>query len=98
MAVIGVSIYHGANVSVRVPSHFAWRVTHHQNTEILLTLTPHKSTNIGAIDNAINTIESLDLGELFLYRKIAATYNINRTTLSRKHKRVQATNKAKKIN
>jgi DNA-binding transcriptional regulator YhcF (GntR family) len=53
---------------------------------------------MGAIDDAINAIESLDPGELFSYRKIAATYNVNRTTLSRRHKRVQATNEAKKIN
>jgi hypothetical protein len=43
---------------------------------------------MGAIDNAIEAIKSLDLGESFLYRKIAASYSVNQTTLLQRHKRV----------
>ncbi|KAF1965078.1 hypothetical protein BU23DRAFT_490728, partial [Bimuria novae-zelandiae CBS 107.79] len=50
------------------------------------------------IKDAIEAIQSLDPGEKFSYRKIAATYGVDRTTLSRRHKRVQAPNKAKNIN
>jgi hypothetical protein len=32
---------------------------------------------MGAIDNAIKAIKSLDPGESFLYRKIAASYSVN---------------------
>ncbi|KAF1944888.1 hypothetical protein EJ02DRAFT_71547 [Clathrospora elynae] len=39
-----------------------------------------------AIEDAIEAIESGEPGEDFLYRKVAETYNINQTTLSRRHK------------
>ncbi|KAF1973256.1 hypothetical protein BU23DRAFT_465020 [Bimuria novae-zelandiae CBS 107.79] len=53
---------------------------------------------MGAIEDAIEAIQSLAPGEKFSYRKIAATYSVDRTTLSRRHKRVQAPNEAKNIN
>ncbi|KAF1974659.1 hypothetical protein BU23DRAFT_461196 [Bimuria novae-zelandiae CBS 107.79] len=53
---------------------------------------------MGAIEDEIEAIQSLDPGEKFSYRKIAATYGVDRTTLSRRHKRVQAPNEAKNIN
>ena len=53
---------------------------------------------MGAIEDAIEAIELLEPGKPFSYRKVAATYGVNRTTLSRRHQRVQAPDKAKKIN
>ncbi|KAF1965286.1 hypothetical protein BU23DRAFT_489959 [Bimuria novae-zelandiae CBS 107.79] len=40
-----------------------------------------------AIDEAIAYIDSLALGEKFEYAKVAKMYGVNRTTLSRQHRR-----------
>ena len=53
---------------------------------------------MGAIDDAIKAIESREPGEDFSYRKIAKIYNVNRTTLARRHKGLQASKIATAIN
>ncbi|KAF1968785.1 hypothetical protein BU23DRAFT_558167 [Bimuria novae-zelandiae CBS 107.79] len=42
-----------------------------------------------AIDEAIAYIDSLASGEKFEYSKVAKMYGVDRTTLSRRHRRVQ---------
>jgi hypothetical protein len=50
------------------------------------------------IQGAIEDIESLDPGETFSYREIAAKHDVDRTTLSRRHQGLQATREAKELN
>jgi hypothetical protein len=54
------------------------------------TLTRDNSTAIAPIDNALAAIEALDLGEKLVYQKIANQHSVNRSTLARRHKGVQA--------
>ena len=49
---------------------------------------------MGAIKDAIEAIESREPGEDFTYRKIATKFNVNRTTLARRHKGFQASQAA----
>jgi hypothetical protein len=53
---------------------------------------------MGAIEDAIAEIESLELGEKVTYRAIAHKYGVNRCTLSRRYRGCQAPNDAKIIN
>jgi hypothetical protein len=46
---------------------------------------------MGAMEEALAAIESLGEGEKFTYQKIADTYGVNRSTLSRRHRQVQGT-------
>ncbi|KAF1936988.1 hypothetical protein EJ02DRAFT_386440, partial [Clathrospora elynae] len=46
---------------------------------------------MGAIEDVLMVIESLDEGEQFTYQAIADIYGVSRTTLSRRH-RQQAIN------
>jgi transposase-like protein len=46
---------------------------------------------MGDIEAAIAAIESLSLGEKFSYTEIARQYNVDRTTLSRRHRKVTRT-------
>jgi len=63
-------------------SQTAKRATYQDNT---LTSTRDNSTTMSLIEAAIAAIESLEPGEKFSYRKIAAEYGCNRTTLARRH-------------
>ena len=45
---------------------------------------------MGSIKAAIAAIEALEPGDSFTYAKVAADYNVNRTTLSRRHKQIQS--------
>ena len=45
---------------------------------------------MGAIEDAIEAIESREPGEDFTYRNIAKIFGVNRTTLARRHKGFQA--------
>ena len=45
---------------------------------------------MGAIQDAIEAIESREPGEDFTYRNIAKIFGVNRTTLARRHKGSQA--------
>ena len=67
----------------------------HQNT---LLSTHDNSTNIDPIQVAIDEIESLEPGEHFTYTRIARSYGIDRSTLSRRHRQVQLPEITKKIN
>jgi hypothetical protein len=40
------------------------------------------------IDDALAAIESRELGEQLVYQQYADKYNVNRSTLSRRHRRV----------
>jgi hypothetical protein len=40
------------------------------------------------IDDAIAAIEARELGEQIVYQEYATKYNVNRSTLSRRHRRV----------
>jgi hypothetical protein len=53
---------------------------------------------MGAIEDAIAEIESLEPGEKFTYTAIADKYGVNRCTLSRRYRGCQAPNDAKIIN
>ncbi|KAF1940372.1 hypothetical protein EJ02DRAFT_406678, partial [Clathrospora elynae] len=53
---------------------------------------------MGAIEDAIEAIKLQEPGEDFSYRKVAETYNINQTTLSRRHKHSQAPQTVKAVN
>jgi hypothetical protein len=55
----------------------------HQNTRSTPTSTRDSSIKIGAIEDAIAEIESLEPGEQFSYTKIAAKHSIDRSTLCR---------------
>ena len=45
---------------------------------------------MGAIEDAIEAIESREPGEDFTYRNIAKIFGVNRTTLARRHQGSQA--------
>jgi hypothetical protein len=53
---------------------------------------------MGAIDDALAEIESLEPGEHFVYQKIADKYGVSRSTLSRRHRGVQGQARTKNIN
>jgi hypothetical protein len=53
---------------------------------------------MSSIETALTAINSLKPGEQFSYRKIAAEYHCNRTTLARRHQSVQASCQAKAVN
>jgi hypothetical protein len=44
------------------------------------------------IDNALAAIEARELGEDIVYQKYADKYSVNRSTLSRRHRRVTRSN------
>jgi hypothetical protein len=50
---------------------------------------------MSAIDNAIAAIESREAGASFSYRKVAAAFGVDRTTLSRRHQGLQETRAAR---
>ncbi|KAF2867841.1 hypothetical protein BDV95DRAFT_501921 [Massariosphaeria phaeospora] len=50
------------------------------------TLTRYNSTNINSIKTAIKAIKLSKASASFLYRKVAKQFNVNRTTLLRRHK------------
>jgi len=58
------------------------------------TLTPHNSTAMSPIKEALVEIESLEPGEQFTYTQIANKHGINRSTLSRRHRSVTASRAA----
>jgi hypothetical protein len=59
-------------------------------SELYPTSTPHHTTNISRIEEALAAIESLDEGEHFTYTNIANTYGVSRVTLARRHQGIQA--------
>jgi hypothetical protein len=50
------------------------------------TPTTHNSTNMGSIEAALAAIESLEPGEKLVYAQIATEYDVEPTTLARRHK------------
>jgi hypothetical protein len=58
---------------------------------------PHNSTTVPAINDALAYIDSLDSDEKFEYSKVAELYRVDRTTLSRQHRRVQRPRVTKKL-
>jgi hypothetical protein len=42
------------------------------------------------MEAALALIESLDEGEIFRYTNVAKIYNVDRSTLSQRHRKVQA--------
>jgi hypothetical protein len=54
--------------------------------ELHPTPTPHNSTNMSRIDEALAAIESLDDCETFTYTEIANRYGVFRFTLDRRHR------------
>jgi hypothetical protein len=73
------------------------RVMHHphQNTQ---TSQPHNSTTMAPIDDALTALESLQPGEKFSYRKIAKEYDVDRSTLTRRHQAITQSHASKIIN
>jgi SOS response regulatory protein OraA/RecX len=59
-------------------------------SELHSTLTPHHTTNMSRIEEALAAIESLDEGEYFTYTKAANTYGVSRVTQARRHQGIQA--------
>jgi hypothetical protein len=59
-------------------------------SELYPTSTPHHTTNMSRIEEALAAIESLDEGEHFMYTNIANTYGVSRVTLARRHQGIQA--------
>jgi hypothetical protein len=53
---------------------------------------------MSSIEAALAAIESLKPSEHFSYRQIIVEYHCNRTTLARRHQRVQASYQAKAVN
>ncbi|KAF1942407.1 hypothetical protein EJ02DRAFT_375677, partial [Clathrospora elynae] len=53
---------------------------------------------MGAIEDALAAIKSLDEGEQFTYQAIADIYGVSRTTLSRRHRQVQGSREEQPIN
>ena len=64
----------------------------HQNNN--QTSTRDKSINMSSIEAAIAAIESLEPGEQFSYRQVAAEYHCNRTTLARRHQGIAGSRSA----
>jgi hypothetical protein len=58
------------------------------------TSTRLNPTTMNPVQEAIEDIESRELGDEFSCRKVAIRCNVGRTTLSRRHQRKQATNTA----
>jgi hypothetical protein len=50
------------------------------------------------IDDAIAAIEALKPGEKLVYQTFADKYGVNRVTLARRHKRLQAPLEVKNLN
>jgi hypothetical protein len=69
-----------------------------QNTKLTPTSTRHHATMERRIQDAIEDIESLDPCDTFSYREIAVKHNVDRTTLSRRHRGLQASREAKELN
>ena len=67
----------------------------HQKTHQYLTR--NNTTNMPGIKDAITQINSLKPGEKLVYQKIADNHGVNRVTLMRHHKRVQADQQTKNI-
>ncbi|XP_014550390.1 hypothetical protein COCVIDRAFT_115575 [Bipolaris victoriae FI3] len=53
---------------------------------------------MGAIDNALTAIESLKLGESFMYQESADRYSVQRSTLSRRHQGIHLSREAQATN
>jgi hypothetical protein len=78
----------GHNVSVRGVHGVSacTRNTKHLNNPP--TSARHNSTNMAPTDDALAAIEAHELREKVVYQKYATKYNVNRSTLSRRHRRV----------
>jgi ParB-like chromosome segregation protein Spo0J len=63
----------------------------------ITTSTPHFTTDISRIDEALAAIESLDEGKHLTYTNIAKTYGVSRVTLARRHQGIQASRTAQAI-
>ena len=80
----------GATVSVRQTSHIVKRATLTNYTRFPRISTLCDTAKMGAIEDAIDAIESREPGEDFTYRNIAKIFGVNRTTLARRHQGSQA--------
>lgn len=58
----------------------------------------HNTANMGAMEEALAAIESLGEGEKLRYQEIADKYDVNRSTLSRRHRGVQRSMKEYAVN
>ena len=77
------------------------RVTSHPTIPTLRVVpssTRHNSTTIDPIQEAIEHIESREAEDSFLYRQVSKIFGVDRTTLSRRHKGLQVSYKAKCAN
>ena len=59
------------------------------------TSTRHTSTTMAPIDNALAAIKALKPEEKLVYQKIADQYGVDRSTLARRHRGVQAAQETK---
>ncbi|KAJ8113922.1 hypothetical protein OPT61_g4067 [Boeremia exigua] len=66
--------------------------------KIAQTSTRNNSTTMAPIDEALAAIEALGPGEKLVYQKIADQYSVDRSTLARRHRRVQNSQEAKHSN
>jgi hypothetical protein len=64
-------------------------------TQLQRVITP---PHMAAMEAALASIESLDEGENFTYPDVAKIYNVDRSTLSRRHRKVQAPKAEQAIN
>jgi hypothetical protein len=58
--------------------------------ELHRTSTPHHTTKMCRIEEALAAIKILDEGEHFTYTNIANNYGVSRVTLARRHQGIQA--------
>jgi hypothetical protein len=85
---VGAGIANLGNVPVRSVHGNSACTPNTKITKQLPTLTRHNSTNMAPIDDALAAIKAQELGEQIVYQKYADKYNVNRSTLSRRHRRV----------
>jgi len=82
-------------VSVRATPGVAQRPITTNGTH---TSTRDNSTTMSPIDDALAAIEALELGETLVYQKVADQFGVDRSTLARRHKGVQAHRETKDSN
>jgi hypothetical protein len=68
------------------------------DTTYTTTSTRDSSINMNPIHEATAAIESRDLGDKLVYQEYAKYFDVDRSTLSRRHKGCQGTQEAKNLN
>jgi hypothetical protein len=75
----------------------AWRSAKHQNTKVTPNSTRKKSTNMVLVEQAVDEMKPCGEGEKLSCTEVAAKHNVNRHTLARRCKGIQASSTTKAI-